>query len=128
MWPPCGSKMTLGFLTHEERIWASSARLQTREQNGTRIYALIPRMRINARNEIKLVLHGDETWCVYYIVSMITTTTNSLRHFSLKLLLQSSNSLMAAHMEMKRSMHIISLTTTGIFSLLLIFIGACPLR
>ncbi|CAI7991087.1 hypothetical protein GBAR_LOCUS623 [Geodia barretti] len=71
--------------------------------------------------EVKLCAQVD------YIVSMTTTTTNSLRHFSLKLLLHSSNLLTAAHMEMKHGMHIISMTTTGIFSLLLILIGACPL-
>ncbi|CAI8031922.1 hypothetical protein GBAR_LOCUS18081 [Geodia barretti] len=57
---------------------------------------------------------------------MATTTTNSLRHFSLKFLLHSSNLLTAAHMEMKHGMHIISMTTTGIFSLLLIFYRGLP--
>ena len=70
--------------------------------------------------EIKLGTH------VCNIVSMTTITTNSLRHFSLKLLLHSSNLLMSAHMEMKHGMRIISVTTTGIF-LYYNFIGACPL-
>ncbi|CAI8046736.1 hypothetical protein GBAR_LOCUS25841, partial [Geodia barretti] len=56
--------------------------------------------------EVKLGAH------VYYIVSMTTTTTNSLRYFCLKLLLHSSNLLTAAHLEMKHCMHIISMTTT----------------
>ena len=54
--------------------------------------------------EVKLGVH------VYYIVSM---TTTSLRHFSLKLLLHSSNSLKVARMEMKlgtRECNIISVT------------------
>ena len=58
---------------------------------------------------VKLGVH------VYYIVSMTTTTTNSLGHFSLKLLLHSSNSLTVPHMEMKLGTHacnIISMTTT----------------
>ena len=38
---------------------------------------------------------------MYYIGSMTTTTTNSLGHFSLKLLLHSSNSLTIARMEVK---------------------------
>ena len=38
---------------------------------------------------------------VYYIVSMTTTTTNSLRHFSLKLLPHFSNLLTVARMEVK---------------------------
>ncbi|CAI8002532.1 hypothetical protein GBAR_LOCUS3417 [Geodia barretti] len=61
--------------------------------------------------EVKLGAH------VCNIVSMTTTTTNSLRHFSLKFLLHSSNLLTAAHMEMKHGMHIVSMMTTGIFSL-----------
>ena len=36
---------------------------------------------------------------MYYIISMMTTTTNSLRHFSLKLLLHFSNFPMVAHIE-----------------------------
>ena len=61
--------------------------------------------------EVKLGAH------VYYIVSMTTTTTNSLRHFSLKLLLHSSNSNspMVARIEMKPGMYayyIISMTIT----------------
>ena len=52
-----------------------------------------------ARMEVKLGAH------VYYIVSMTTTTTHTLRQFSLKLLLYSSNLLMAAHMEMKLGTH-----------------------
>ena len=46
-----------------------------------------------ARMEVKLGVH------VYYV--FMTTTTNSLRHFSLKLLLHSSNSLIAARIEVK---------------------------
>ena len=48
-----------------------------------------------AHMEVKLGAH------VYYIVSMTTTTTNSLGHFSLKLLLHSSNLLTVARMEVK---------------------------
>ena len=53
--------------------------------------------------EVKLGAH------VYCIVSMMTTTTNSLRHYSLKLLL-----LTVAHTEVKLSVHVyyISMTTT----------------
>ena len=61
-----------------------------------------------AREEVKLGVH------VYYIVSM-TTTTNSLRLFSLKFLLHSSNSLKVPRTEMKLGTHafnIISMTTT----------------
>ena len=62
-----------------------------------------------AREEVKLGVH------VYYIVSMTTTTTNSLGHFSLKFLLHSSNSLKVPRTEMKLGKHafnIISMTTT----------------
>ncbi|CAI8031923.1 hypothetical protein GBAR_LOCUS18081, partial [Geodia barretti] len=51
---------------------------------------------------------------------MTTTTTNSLRHFSLKLLLHSSNSLTVPRMEMKLVTHvcnIVSMTTTTTKSL-----------
>ena len=48
-----------------------------------------------ARMEVKLGAHE------YYITSMTTTTTNSLRHFSLKLLL---HSLTIARMEVKLGM------------------------
>ncbi|CAI8012749.1 hypothetical protein GBAR_LOCUS8147, partial [Geodia barretti] len=65
--------------------------------------------------EVKLGTH------VYYIVLLTTTTTNNLRHFSLKLVLHSSNLLTAAHMEMKCGMHIISMTTTRIFSSIIKF-------
>ena len=53
--------------------------------------------------EVKLGAH------VYYVVSMTTMTRNSLRHFLY--------SLTAEHMEVK---NIISLTTTGIISLLVL--------
>ena len=56
---------------------------------------------------------------VYYIISMMITTTNSLRHFSLKLLLHFSNFPMVAHMEVKLEVklgmyayYIISMTIT----------------
>ena len=64
--------------------------------------------------EVKLGAH------VYYIVSMTTSTTNSLRHFSLKLLLHSSNSLTVARMDVKLGAHvyyIVSMTTTTTNSL-----------
>ena len=59
--------------------------------------------------EVKLGAH------VYYIVSMTITTTNSLRHLSLKILLHSSNLLTVALMEMKLGTNvydIVSTTTT----------------
>ena len=52
------------------------------------------------RMEVKLGAH------VYYIVSMTTTITNSLRHFSLKLLLHSSNLLTVARVEVKLGVHV----------------------
>ncbi|CAI8042218.1 hypothetical protein GBAR_LOCUS23449, partial [Geodia barretti] len=55
---------------------------------------------------------------------MTTTTTNSLRHFSLKLLLHSSNSLTIARMEVKLGAHvyyIVSMTTTTTNSLRALF-------
>ena len=61
-----------------------------------------------ARIEVKL---GAD---MYYIVSMTTTITNSLREFSLKLILHSSNLLTVARMEVKLGTHayyIISMTT-----------------
>ena len=75
-----------------------------------------------AREEVKLGVH------VYYIVSMTTTTTNSLRHFSLKFLLHSSNSLKVPRTEMKLGTHafnIISMTTT-LFSKVLQKVERCP--
>ena len=62
--------------------------------------------------EMKLGTH------VCDIVSMTTTTTNSVRHFSLKLLLHSSNSLTVLRMEMKLGTHVcnivsITITTTN---------------
>ena len=60
--------------------------------------------------EVKLGAH------VYYIASMMTTTTISLRHFCLKLLLHSSNSLTVALVEMKLGQNaydIVSTTTTN---------------
>ena len=64
---------------------------------------------IVARMEVKLGAH------VYCIVSMTTTTKNSLGHFSLKLLLHSSNSLTVPCMEMKLGAHVyymVSMTIT----------------
>ena len=62
--------------------------------------------------EVKLGAH------VYYIVSMMTTTTNSLRHFSLKLHLHSSNSLIVARMKLDAHVYcIVSVTTTATNSL-----------
>ena len=52
---------------------------------------------------------------VYCIVTMTTTTANCLSHFSLELLLHSSNSLTVPRMEMELGMHvcnILSMTTT----------------
>ena len=64
--------------------------------------------------EVKLGAH------VYYIVSMVTTSTNSLRHFSLKLRLVSPSLLTVAHMEVKLGAHvyyIVSMVTTSTNSL-----------
>ena len=59
--------------------------------------------------EVKLGAH------VYYIVTMTTTTTNSISQFSLKLLVHSSNLLTVPRVEMKLGTHacnIIFMTTT----------------
>ena len=52
-----------------------------------------------ARMEVELGAHVN-------YVSMTTTITNSLRHFSLKLLLHSSNLLTVARMEVKLGTHV----------------------
>ena len=68
--------------------------------------------------EVKLGAH------VYYIVSMTTTTTNSLRHFSLKLLLHFSNFPMVARIEVKLGMYtyyIISMMITCFHDDLILF-------
>ena len=64
--------------------------------------------------EVKLGAH------VCNIVSTTTTTTNSLRHFSLKLLLHSSNLLTVPRMEVKLGAHvyyIVSMMTKTTISL-----------